>query len=85
MLHDCDQFYRIHCELVKGAQTIKESELLRIVSRSREVHFIRSPLLLFPKWRRLVAIVRKASECAVRWGFFSYLGTSSNDCCDFDL
>ncbi|VDK76059.1 unnamed protein product [Gongylonema pulchrum] len=66
MLHDCELFYRIHNDFLKGSYKIKETELLKITSSSREVHFIRSPLLLFPKWRRLVALARKASENAVR-------------------
>ncbi|VDK80454.1 unnamed protein product, partial [Onchocerca ochengi] len=66
MLYDCEQFNRIHGELISGAHEIRESDLLKIISRSREVHFVRSPLLLFPKWRKLVAVVRRGTENAMR-------------------
>ncbi|KAM3715693.1 KICSTOR complex protein, partial [Dirofilaria immitis] len=64
MLYDYEQFNRIHGELMRGAHEIRESDLLKIISRSREVHFVRSPLLLFPKWRKLVAVVRRGTENA---------------------
>lgn len=66
MLHDCEKFNRIHRQLMSGVHEIKESDLLKIVSRSRLVHFVRSPLLLFPKWRKLVAVVRRGTENVVR-------------------
>uniref|UniRef100_A0A1I7VHB3 Non-specific serine/threonine protein kinase n=1 Tax=Loa loa TaxID=7209 RepID=A0A1I7VHB3_LOALO len=62
MLHDCEKFNRIHGELMSGSHEIKESDLLKIISHSRVVHFVRSPLLLFPKWRKLVAVVRSGTQ-----------------------
>lgn len=66
LLHDSERFNLIHGELMNGAHQIRESDLLEIISRSRVVHFVRSPLLLFPKWRKLVAVVRKGTENATR-------------------
>ncbi|EJW81845.1 hypothetical protein WUBG_07247, partial [Wuchereria bancrofti] len=65
MLHNCEKFNRIHSELMSGTHEIRESDLLKIVSHSRIVHFVRSPLLLFPKWRKLVAVVRRGTENAM--------------------
>ncbi|VDN93928.1 unnamed protein product [Brugia pahangi] len=65
MLHNCENFNRIHSELMSGTHEIRESDLLKIVSHSRIVHFVRSPLLLFPKWRKLVAVVRRGTENAM--------------------
>ncbi|VDM96212.1 unnamed protein product [Thelazia callipaeda] len=65
MLRDCKLFCRIHEELLNDADKINKSDLLRIISRSRMVHFIHSPLLLFPKWRKLVALSRRGTENAV--------------------
>ncbi|CAG9533303.1 unnamed protein product [Cercopithifilaria johnstoni] len=65
LLHDCEKFNRIHDELMSGTHEIRESDLLKIVSRSRVIHFVQSPLLLFPKWRKLVAVVRRGTENAM--------------------
>uniref|UniRef100_A0A915Q6J3 Protein SZT2 n=1 Tax=Setaria digitata TaxID=48799 RepID=A0A915Q6J3_9BILA len=65
MLHDCEQFNEIHSALINGVHEISESDLLKITSHSRGVHFVRSPLLLFPKWRKLVAVVRRGTGSAM--------------------
>lgn len=66
MLHDCEKLNWIHGELMHGVDEIREVDLLKIVSCSRLVHFVRSPLLLFPKWRKLVAVARRGTENAMR-------------------
>ncbi|VDM65306.1 unnamed protein product, partial [Strongylus vulgaris] len=52
-------FTSIHNSLLDESDTISESDLGKLRSASRLVHFVETPVLFFPKWRRNIAIVRQ--------------------------
>ncbi|VDN58252.1 unnamed protein product [Dracunculus medinensis] len=56
------QFRRIHQSLLSDNVKISEADLLQITSHSREVHFVRSPLLFFPAWRKKIAEIRRGTD-----------------------
>lgn len=66
ILRDYDQLHQIHTTLLNGSTALTEANLLKIRGHCREIHFVRSPLLLFPKWRKEIAAVRKAGERSPR-------------------
>uniref|UniRef100_A0A1I7X9M9 DH domain-containing protein n=1 Tax=Heterorhabditis bacteriophora TaxID=37862 RepID=A0A1I7X9M9_HETBA len=45
--------------------SLKEADLLKLTRASRLVHFVETPVLLFPKWRRKIAEVRGTVDTVV--------------------
>lgn len=50
----------MHSVLMSGSgeKRVNEESFNRILGRSRQVHFVQSPILLFPRWRRQVGLIR---------------------------
>ncbi|CAI4224634.1 unnamed protein product [Auanema sp. JU1783] len=53
---------QVHARLRKDECEVKESELAALLECSRRVHFVQTPVLLFPKWRRKIAEIRATIE-----------------------
>ncbi|KAL6736424.1 hypothetical protein Aduo_006779 [Ancylostoma duodenale] len=52
-------FSSVHESLLDGRNRIAEADLEKLRSASKLVHFVETPVLFFPKWRRNIAIVRQ--------------------------
>ncbi|GMR35958.1 hypothetical protein PMAYCL1PPCAC_06153, partial [Pristionchus mayeri] len=48
----------LHSRMMIGKDKITYADLCELVNASREVHFVMTPLLLFPRWRRKIAGIR---------------------------
>jgi len=59
-LNDHRLFQEMHSVLMSGPgeKRVQEEAFNRILGRSRQVHFVQSPILLFPRWRRQVGLIR---------------------------
>uniref|UniRef100_A0A158PBD6 C2 domain-containing protein n=1 Tax=Angiostrongylus cantonensis TaxID=6313 RepID=A0A158PBD6_ANGCA len=55
-------FTTLHESLLSGNCEMSEADLEKLRSASKLVHFVETPVLLFPKWRRNIAEVRGAME-----------------------
>ncbi|WKX97226.1 hypothetical protein Q1695_013136 [Nippostrongylus brasiliensis] len=53
------EFTTVHESLLSGRNNITESNLEKLRSASKLVHFVETPVLFFPKWRRNIAEVRQ--------------------------
>ncbi|RCN51871.1 hypothetical protein ANCCAN_01959 [Ancylostoma caninum] len=57
-------FSSVHESLLDGRNRIAEADLEKLRSASKLVHFVETPVLFFPKWRRNIAIVRQVRGIA---------------------
>ncbi|VDM60227.1 unnamed protein product [Angiostrongylus costaricensis] len=55
-------FTTLHESLLSGNCEMSEADLEKLRSASKLVHFVETPVLFFPKWRRNIAEVRGAME-----------------------
>ncbi|KAI1715222.1 KICSTOR complex protein SZT2 [Ditylenchus destructor] len=62
MLNDHREFQEIHKKLIYGDSTFTEDTFNRILRRSHQDHFVQSPILLFPNWRRKVGAIRTGAD-----------------------
>ncbi|KHN85310.1 Protein SZT2, partial [Toxocara canis] len=62
LMRDHQRFRAVHQSLLAGSCEMSETDLILITMRSREVHFVKSPLLLFSRWRRRIAAIRISAE-----------------------
>ncbi|KAI1712494.1 KICSTOR complex protein SZT2 [Ditylenchus destructor] len=62
MLNDHREFQEIHKKLISGDSTFAEDIFNRILRRSHQDHFVQSPILLFPNWRRKVGAIRTGAD-----------------------
>uniref|UniRef100_A0A915AZD3 Protein SZT2 n=1 Tax=Parascaris univalens TaxID=6257 RepID=A0A915AZD3_PARUN len=62
LMRDHQKFHSVHQSLLAGSCEVSETNLILITMRSREVHYVKSPLLLFPRWRRRIAAIRFSAE-----------------------
>lgn len=62
LMRDHQKFHSVHQSLLAGSCEVSETDLILITMRSREVHYVKSPLLLFPRWRRRIAAIRFSAE-----------------------
>ncbi|GMS83641.1 hypothetical protein PENTCL1PPCAC_5816, partial [Pristionchus entomophagus] len=81
----------LHSRMMIGKDRITYADLCELVNASRETHFVMTPLLLFPRWRRKIAGIRapekekdrvrhitaKTRNASMASGFGALKGTSS--------
>ncbi|VDL66931.1 unnamed protein product [Nippostrongylus brasiliensis] len=70
------EFTTVHESLLSGRNNITESNLEKLRSASKLVHFVETPVLFFPKWRRNIAEVRQAKILYLLMGdYVAYLSS----------
>ncbi|GMT14320.1 hypothetical protein PFISCL1PPCAC_5617, partial [Pristionchus fissidentatus] len=48
----------LHARMMMGNERLMYADLCELVNSSRETHYVMTPILLFPQWRRKIASIR---------------------------